>query len=187
MWRRPALGSLHTAQACDCVSRFRGVFAHSYKRCRPRLFLRALMDVEAARAGLHYRAFTVRRHKRDRLRVFAAPKLLVLSRNDMLCCQHRQLDDRSCKDRGQLGLSVTFDRLHHDSNRWILFSRRERQPRPDWRHCTDLLRHITNFTERLNSYATCHYGRQRLYGIRFDVSTPRKIRRSRQLRSDPAS
>src|SRR5262249_25122533 len=34
--------SLHTAQACDCVSRFRGVFAHSYKRCRPRLFLRAL-------------------------------------------------------------------------------------------------------------------------------------------------
>jgi len=56
MWRRPALGSLHTAQACDCVSRFRGVFAHSYKRCRPRLFLRALMDVEAARAGLHYRA-----------------------------------------------------------------------------------------------------------------------------------
>src|SRR5262249_55368593 len=41
--------SLHTAQACDCVSRFRGVFAHSYKRCRPRLFLRALMDPADAR------------------------------------------------------------------------------------------------------------------------------------------
>src|SRR6516165_8157784 len=41
--------SLHTAQACDCVSRFRGVFAHSYKRCRPRLFLRALMDPAHAR------------------------------------------------------------------------------------------------------------------------------------------
>ena len=37
--------SLHTAQACDCVSRFRGVFAHSYKRCRPRLFLRALREL----------------------------------------------------------------------------------------------------------------------------------------------